>query len=296
MEKHYGRRYYKYYILMFLISVIGLVAVLGYYFYIETHQPDVDPQFSSLVTSMNQLRSDEYLYVKVKIDSINVRKTNVVKSDNIIGNVIKDDIYKVTDIKKGATFYWYYIVDKEGRKGCIPSGSDELFVETFIIKNDVEQILSSISNYNGSSEDEPTTREVITTTVPTTVTTTSDINTTTKKTTTKKVTPTPSPTTTTTTQSTKKKATGLQLKVAYSMDQDGDSCIYYITVTAEASGGEEPYQYDIKLYKNGQLYRQNINYGNTIKSEVEPGDYLAVASVIGTKLTVSKETTLAEEE
>ena len=282
--------------------VIAAIGVLSYYVYTDTHQPAKDPKFDALVTSISDVKSDEYLYVKVNIDSMNVRSTNVITSANIVGTVIKDDIYKVVDIKRGSTFYWYKIEDKNGALGYIPSGSDELYIETFIKKNNERQNISAISDYKGTEYNpiDGTTTTSTTTTSSITSTTTTQVVPTTKPTTTKttKTTKqvTTKATTTQQTQTTKKKATGLQLRVAYSMDQDGDSCIYYITVTAVASGGEEPYQYDIKLFKNGQLFKQNINYGNTIKAEVEPGTYYAVATVIGTNLSVSKETELAQED
>ena len=111
MEKHYGKRFNKYIILMFLIVVVLMVGAMGYYFYVETHQPAQDPKFSSLITTINDVKSDENLYVRIKIDYINVRRTNVIKSENIVGTVTFDNVFKVTNIKKGEAFYWYYIVD-----------------------------------------------------------------------------------------------------------------------------------------------------------------------------------------
>ena len=275
--------------------VIAAIGVLSYYVYTDTHQPAKDPKFDALVTSISDVKSDEYLYVKVNIDSMNVRSTNVITSANIVGTVIKDDIYKVIDIKRGSTFYWYKIEDKNGALGYIPSGSDELYIETFIKKNNERQNVSAISDYKGTEYnpiDGTTTTSTTTTTssitstttqvVPTTKTTTTKTTKTTKQVTTKA-------TTTQQTQTTKKKATGLQLRAGYNDSCDGGECIYYIYAEAIASGGEEPYEYDIKIYKNGQLYKQNINYSNTIKAEIETGDYLVVASVIGTKLSQSIE-------
>ena len=297
MEKHYGKRFNKYIILMFLIVVFSLVGALGYYYYMETHQPAQDPKFSSLVTSINEVKKDEILYVRVKSDFINVRRTNVIKSDNIVGNVSLNDIYKVTDIKKGATFYWYYIVDKDGRKGCIPSGTDQLFVETIIKKNDVEQELSTISNY--VDEDDiiittapsgSTTTSTTTTTVPTTTVTTTKRQG--KTTTTKKV----NPTTTTTKTPTTRVIPGISYRI-YSSDvtpicTDND-CEYYVTVgacTDCSDGVEEPYDFYIKLYdESGNLIATNTKFKDRLTVTVPAGKYTGTAQLVGTDEVASIE-------
>ena len=292
------RNYYKYMFFMALLVIVSLVGVMGYYIYDQTHQPAKDPKFNSIVTSINDIKSDETLYVKVKIDYINVRKTNVVTSENIIGTAIADDIYKVTAIKKGETFYWYYIEDKEGHKGCIPSGNDELFVETIILKKNVQISLSTITDYKGESGTEinpsGSTTTTTTTAVPDTTTTVSTTNnqnktTTTTKKTTKKTTV---KTTTTTTQKTPTTKIITTPKITLRIRSTAtpicsSNCEYYLTVEAIAEGGTEPYQYIIDLYKDGVHIAQNNNYKSKMTINVTPGSYSAVARLVGTDLESS---------
>lgn len=279
---------------MFLFVVLSIVCVLGYYFYVTTHQPAQDPKFSSLITSINDVKSDETLYIKVKIDSINVRKINVIKNDNVVGTVSLNDVFKVTNIKKGATFYWYYIIDKDGRVGCIPSGSDQLFVETFKKKNDEEQILSVIKDYADEASIVITTQpsNSTTTTTTTAVTTTTQGTTTkattTKKSTTKKINPTQG----TTSQTTTKTIYGASFRIYSSYQRlcdDYGDCEYYLTVGActvddnKDCLNDEPNEFIVKLYdSSNDLIATNNSLPDKLTKQVGPGDYHATAQLVGT--------------
>ena len=300
MEKHYGKRFNKYIILMFLIVVVLMVGAMGYYFYVETHQPAQDPKFSSLITTINDVKSDENLYVRIKIDYINVRRTNVIKSENIVGTVTFDNVFKVTNIKKGEAFYWYYIVDKDGRVGCIPSGSDKLFVETFKKKKTEEQELSVITGY--ADEDDivttqpsgSTTTTTTTTTVPTT-TITPGTTTTTKTTKTTKTKKTNTPTTTITTKTpTTRVIPGVSFRIYNYVDKDicsDNYCEFYLTIGACTQcddNVEEPYEFIIDLYdENNRLIGINDKFKDKLTVVVPPGKYRGTAQLVGTDTVAS---------